>query len=181
MLYIRIHRRTGNMRVLRDDEIEQWRQRILEAVTEKGFNFSGCIFVLYGTDYSDHPIQNAKKMAMALPEFQFNWRSYTVGKNGIACIFSPTAKGTSLALKSSDKSFSTTTLENDKVRFVDQILPVEEGSNADIDGAEHRAPLERDVRWQWQKQISPNEPKSWEDFGNESPNLSQQKLRYGIM
>ena len=74
MLYIRIHRRIGNMRVLRDDEIGQWRQRILEAVTGKGFNFSGCIFVLYGTDYLDHPIQNAKKMAMALPEFQFNWR-----------------------------------------------------------------------------------------------------------
>ena len=181
MLYIRIHRRIGNMRVLRDDEIEQWRQRILEAVTGKGFNFSGCIFVLYGTDYLDHPIQNAKKMAMALPEFQFNWRSYTVSKNGVASIFSPTSKGTSLTLKSSDKSFSTTTIESEKARSVDQVMPVEEGSNADINDAEHQAPPERDGRWQWQKQISPNEPKSWEDFGNESPNLSQQKLRYGII
>lgn len=64
VLYVRIHRRYGNMRLLDTNEISEWVSRIRSAFTK----FSGPCYVLWGTDYEDQPIINAKSLYNALPE-----------------------------------------------------------------------------------------------------------------
>ena len=165
MLYIRIHRRVGNMRVLRDQEIESWRQRILGAVRSSS-DFRGCIFVLWGTDYADQPIQNARKLAKALPEYQFDWKSHAVSTGTIAALFSP----------------KNTCTHYDNVATCVNPDPGSSSNYLKVNVANNKRLTEQvntdDENW---LQCTPHdEPKSWEDFGNEIPSLSQKRLRYGI-
>jgi len=72
-LYIRVHRRHGKERVLKEEEIEKWACRIRGisgGVKQKGLP----IYVLWGTDHVDQPMINASNLEKACPELCASWR-----------------------------------------------------------------------------------------------------------
>jgi hypothetical protein len=82
-LYIRIHRREGNMRVLSNEEINRWTQMIKNCIEKE--NFLGCIYVLWGTDYAFQPVINANKLFESLPvELRFDLKSSRIAKASLS-------------------------------------------------------------------------------------------------
>ena len=69
---IRVHRRHGTTeRVLSSIEISAWAERMLGLPKDK---LNGPLYVLWGTDWQDAALQNAKTLAAALPAaFNFDW------------------------------------------------------------------------------------------------------------
>lgn len=72
-IYVRVHRRFGNHRVLSESEIQAWATRILSLDERKEESsqrlYDPCpIYFLWGTDFEDQPIINAKNLAQALPK-----------------------------------------------------------------------------------------------------------------
>lgn len=73
--YVRIHRRCGQHRILTDKEIDEWRNRIVDLWRDHQWN--GKVYVLWGTDFDDQPIMNAKHLFEALPlEHRLDYRQY---------------------------------------------------------------------------------------------------------
>jgi uncharacterized protein YecE (DUF72 family) len=74
-LYVRMHRRQGNQRVLADAEFEEWPRRFDEARREGDSGSSdvkplaGPIYYLIGSDHEDQPIINSLKMQAALAAY----------------------------------------------------------------------------------------------------------------
>eukprot|EP01036_Dinobryon_divergens_P022790 gene22790-31086_t len=67
-MYVRVHRRFGNNRVLSESEIQAWATRILSLDEREEVSYDRCpIYFLWGTDHEDQPIINAKNLAQALP------------------------------------------------------------------------------------------------------------------
>ena len=63
--YCRIHRRTGfEARRLSQDEIDRWRERI--AVIASELDNDGVIFVFWGTEHRNEPLNNGKNLEKAL-------------------------------------------------------------------------------------------------------------------
>ena len=189
MLYIRIHRRVGNMRVLRDEEVELWRKRILAAVGNSP-TFRGCIYILWGTDYADQSIQNAKKMSKALPEFYFDWKHHVTptGKGSIAALISSTPKKELIMTTSQITPGSDANIDNNATNFAPNkrlIEHIHEMSNDKYVVASAAAATvdddncNRNSNRSHHQDIRSEEPKSWEEFANEFVNLSQKRLRYG--
>jgi uncharacterized protein YecE (DUF72 family) len=68
-LYIRMHRRQGNQRVLADWEWKAWAERLEHARATAEVELTGSIWWLIGTDHEDQPVINSKKLMSALQEF----------------------------------------------------------------------------------------------------------------
>lgn len=83
-MYIRIHRREGTERVLRDEEIANWIARIESALSDSRYPIRGPLYVLWGTDHADQPAINARKLHKALPEnLRFDWIKYAMQNSDI--------------------------------------------------------------------------------------------------
>eukprot|EP01031_Cornospumella_fuschlensis_P030065 gene30065-36309_t len=63
--YVRVHRREGRDRVLYTQEIADWVQRISRLYEVE--NFQGALYFLWGTDWEDQPMINARNLSSALP------------------------------------------------------------------------------------------------------------------
>ena len=128
LAYIRVHRREGNNRVLRPEEIQRWVAAITALMEERmqddscGISASigssnnsrnsssdgnccncskgqtdnssaalrGSCYVLWGTDYEDHPILNMRHLQDALPAaYRVDWRGLFAqpGGGGISALF----------------------------------------------------------------------------------------------
>ena len=60
-VYVRVHRRRGSERVLRDEEVAWWAEQLAQI----GPTLQGPIYFLWGTDHEDQPWVNAKRLADA--------------------------------------------------------------------------------------------------------------------
>jgi len=78
LVYVRVHRRHGSQRILKEWEIELWRERIINLIAQSSSlststsscssnSFRGPIYFLWGTDFEDQPMINALRLAEALP------------------------------------------------------------------------------------------------------------------
>ncbi|CAM9170529.1 unnamed protein product, partial [Ectocarpus fasciculatus] len=80
--YIRVHRRAGSDRILKDAEISEWVKRIVSTESNK-YAFGGAIFVLWGTDHEDQGIKNSRKLFSSLPpELRLDWKAHTRSMKG---------------------------------------------------------------------------------------------------
>lgn len=85
-LYIRIHRRKGTNRILGDDEINKWSQRLCDVFSPRdrtNVAFEGSVFILWGTDHEDQCISNSSRLYNSLPkQLQFDWKNHTKEMKG---------------------------------------------------------------------------------------------------
>jgi hypothetical protein len=91
-LYIRIHRRQGNSRILKENELENWIKKLNSIVNDAKINtipnrtephFFGPIYVLWGTDHENQGIINAQNLFERLPiELKYDWKS-NYGSNNL--------------------------------------------------------------------------------------------------
>ena len=77
--YIRVHRREGKHRVLKHNEIQRWAAAIVSLMEETSdeanscdsadsiFSLRGPCYVLWGTDFEDHPILNMRHLNAEIP------------------------------------------------------------------------------------------------------------------
>ena len=72
-VYIRLHRRQGEHRVLQETEFLQWMERLVELRARPGLQ--GPIFFLWGTDHEDQPIVNAQRLRSTDPRMFLDWKA----------------------------------------------------------------------------------------------------------
>lgn len=71
--YIRVHRREGSKRLLSDSELQIWVARLQIKLPEI---LQGPIYFMWGTDWEDQPIINARNLKQLLPTSMiFNWKA----------------------------------------------------------------------------------------------------------
>eukprot|EP00981_Chlorochromonas_danica_P006725 scaffold1463_cov189-Ochromonas_danica.AAC.20 len=91
--YVRLHRRIGTHRLLSDEEISTWSNRIEEFFRESSVR--GPLYFLWGTDHEDQPLINAQHLAGALPRtLTPNWALHLeqADKQSIRTFFSRAAQ-----------------------------------------------------------------------------------------
>eukprot|EP01038_Epipyxis_sp_PR26KG_P007837 gene7837-10644_t len=81
VVYIRLHRRFGNERIISNLEINDWAHRLSCLVNNNNDSnneiMSGPIYFLWGTDHEDQPIMNARNLYNALPQqLKLNWMDF---------------------------------------------------------------------------------------------------------
>jgi len=96
-LYIRMHRRQGQHRILADWEFRDWAQRIHDTlhVHPYGETLQGPICYIIGTDWEDQPIINSNKLQAALEEFDKKKQQQWEEKRMAAAASSATAAASS--------------------------------------------------------------------------------------
>ena len=90
-LYCRVHRRQGTQRVLKPDAVQDWVRQLGRCLPR----LAGPCFFLWGTDYRDQPVLNARQLRAALPrDACFDWEAWRRAhyRSGLASYFSPPAK-----------------------------------------------------------------------------------------
>jgi uncharacterized protein YecE (DUF72 family) len=97
--YIRVHRRHGNERLLMQHELQAWAGRLtsLLSVSGSGFNMSpalaGPVYFLWGTDWEDQPIINAKNLTAELTlleggkRMSYDWKAVCAAQKGTLSSF----------------------------------------------------------------------------------------------
>ncbi|CAM6104910.1 unnamed protein product [Calypogeia fissa] len=89
-LYIRVHRREGTQRVLSDKELEGWETRLGPQLPP---GLKGPIYFMWGTDWEDQPLINAKRLTQRLPkELVFDWKSVQKPNNRLQSMFMAASK-----------------------------------------------------------------------------------------
>jgi hypothetical protein len=90
-LYVRLHRRQGNQRVLADWELEEWVERLEAARSgsnapagDRPPRLEGPIYFLFGTDWEDQPIINSVRMQAALTAFDQRRKEEYLAAHGTA-------------------------------------------------------------------------------------------------
>ena len=112
--YLRVHRRAGTDRILKDVEISEWVKRI-SATELRKYAFGGPIFVMWGTDHEDQGIKNSIKLLAALPpELRLDWKAHTKSmKGGVMSAFL-SMKDKATVTSSSRSSYDKSTIITDK-------------------------------------------------------------------
>eukprot|EP00249_Psilotum_nudum_P030668 c43542_g1_i1 orf=266-1651(-) len=77
-VYIRVHRREGNLRLLSEAELSVWESRLKIGLSE---DLKGPIYFMWGTDWEDQPIINARNLSLRLAGMVFNWK---IAQEGIS-------------------------------------------------------------------------------------------------
>lgn len=70
-IYIRVHRREGTQRLLTEMELSVWENRLKAGLPP---NLKGPVYFMWGTDWEDQPIINAKSLVMKLGETSYDWK-----------------------------------------------------------------------------------------------------------
>jgi uncharacterized protein YecE (DUF72 family) len=113
-VYVRIHRRVGSQRVLAEEEIQEWADRIVAVLNEKSVEkpvLCGPVFVMWATDYQDQPVINAKNLTKQLPgDLLFDPRKLLRGSGSSGTIHSFFSRA-SVQDKTQVTTSSTTTAE----------------------------------------------------------------------
>lgn len=71
--YVRVHRRVGKHRVLSEEEIKSWGERI--RLPELQNSLQGPIYFMWGTDHEDQPIINSKNLTKEIGSMAYDWKS----------------------------------------------------------------------------------------------------------
>ncbi|MCO5579425.1 hypothetical protein L7F22_033280 [Adiantum nelumboides] len=71
-MYVRVHRREGSQRLLSETELLCWATRLLAELPKE---LKGPIYFMWGTDWEDQPIINAKSLNLKLRDTAFDWKA----------------------------------------------------------------------------------------------------------
>ncbi|KAI5071310.1 hypothetical protein GOP47_0013561 [Adiantum capillus-veneris] len=71
-MYVRVHRREGCQRLLSETELLCWATRLLAELPKE---LKGPIYFMWGTDWEDQPIVNAKGLNAKLADMAFDWKA----------------------------------------------------------------------------------------------------------
>ena len=107
-VYVRVHRRAGSERVLRDDEIQWWSEQL----DGLGSDLDGPIYFLWGTNHEDQPWINAKRLSAACGDARrLDWaaemRRTDASRRGSIASFLGMGTASASALASASASAST--------------------------------------------------------------------------
>ena len=70
-MYLRVHRRSGTQRLLSDDELDSWANRLVNVYSK----MKGTIYFMWNTIYEDQSSQNAQRLMKKLPQdLIFDWK-----------------------------------------------------------------------------------------------------------
>jgi len=70
--YIRVHRRVGKHRILGEEEIKSWGERLRSPELQSSIR--GPIYFMWGTDHEDQPIINSKNLTKEIGTLAYNWK-----------------------------------------------------------------------------------------------------------
>jgi len=70
--YVRVHRRTGKHRVLSEEEIKSWGERLRSPELQS--KIRGPIYFMWGTDHEDQPIINSKNLTKEVGPLAYDWK-----------------------------------------------------------------------------------------------------------
>lgn len=73
-MYIRVHRRVGNDRLLSDQEILDWAERVKEMIKMSN-NELKHIWIIWNTNHEDHSMENASKLEKQLGPVCLDWKT----------------------------------------------------------------------------------------------------------
>ncbi|KAH7439931.1 hypothetical protein KP509_04G082600 [Ceratopteris richardii] len=71
-MYVRVHRREGSQRLLSESELSCWVNRLTVELPQ---GLKGPIFFMWGTDWEDQPLINAKNLNAMIGDMAFNWKA----------------------------------------------------------------------------------------------------------